>query len=1048
MNQTYPLRLLENAWQQTLKAQGQCLMFADADGNRFGGLVNAFMAHLPAECFRFQLTPECQLNGYYPLIDIIQNGYSRLAPADSAQWLEQQAIYAPNLATWQHLLCDRFIQRHPLQLKDHVIQKHHAFQDDIIQLLAALSAEQPIVIALTHFQYASQSLRHLLNRMQQGLGGRILILTATDPDMMAAQDPDRHYRLRNPDDDIDHPNWLIDLSPELDDRPLTWPEPLPIANLSIPRLIQEALRNHALQCQTETQLLCDKIGLMLDERQILLLTEHRSTLRLIEAEALYYLDRHNGAITLLTELLEDARHDHLYDQMFDAYLRLGWCALTKHRLTTARQMATHAQTALEHIAIKDASWLLREREWLLLQVMISSHYHERPETRLLHRLEALLPMQPMDDYAYALRTAQISWEECMNDRERQFLRRAVLASLRQARSQHNDIATVKLTESMAFLQTKAYRYKRAHRLLELALSLCQRMQSPLHEAPLKNALGVLQLSMGRTEDARDTFLHTLQMLQTVAHYNEIAVTLHNLSWVYLTGGNVHESLRLLSTTIRLCRIRDFVTLPFYTLDDMLLQQALYRFYLGHSVLAQHTLQEMRHRPAQLSVRGHILHLCLQLHFARAEADYDSVNRLLCELRESLDAHLDLPDLLLNLAVYAAGPGGLDSGQSPVHSISWMQAGAPGNNTMPASNIDVMSVLRAAELESELEQMQQRVRDTRLLSHLSAQANLATDTLELVETLCQQLKAHLDCDYVAIELTEQLFMNAVRVTKGLPDPEVERLHQALAMQRLASGRLLLRLNNLKLEGMHNGFVCIFSLSLRHHNFGDLVLLTHNPSGFEESVLRTASMLAGQLAAAIQRLIHEKELHHLSSTDMLTGLINRQALYPRLAEELARGRRNPEYRFSLAFMDLDNFKYLNDNYGHILGDQVLQGFAQLLKEHTRAEDLTARLGGDEFVILFPNEQSAAVQQLAQRFLENFATPQNCQAFLQRFTGQEVTWPEGQQLGCSVGIIEVQGEQAPKKVDQLLNLVDHAMYEAKSLGKNQSVIADLPARPQRKP
>ena len=65
-------------------------------------------------------------------------------------------------------------------------------------------------------------------------------------------------------------------------------------------------------------------------------------------------------------------------------------------------------------------------------------------------------------------------------------------------------------------------------------------------------------------------------------------------------------------------------------------------------------------------------------------------------------------------------------------------------------------------------------------------------------LSESLDAHLDRDYVAIELTEQLFMNAVRVTKGLPDPEVERLHQALAMQRLASGQLLLRLNNLKLE----------------------------------------------------------------------------------------------------------------------------------------------------------------------------------------------------------------------------------------------------------
>ncbi len=1046
MNQTYPLRLLDNAWQQTVKGQGQCLLFADAEGRRFSSLVDAFMADLPAECVRFQLTVDSQLNGYYPLIDIIQNGYERLGVTDCRRWLEDQGVYAPNLATWQQILEDHFIQRHPLQLKDHVIQKTIAFQDDILRLLAALAQTRPIVVALTHFHFASVSLQRLFSTAQRQLNGRVLLLTSTDSDLMAAHDPDWHSTQRSADDEIDPPNWLIDLSPELIIDSHSWPEPQSLNNQSIPRLIQEALKNHALQCHTETHLLCDKIGLMLDERQILLLSEHRSTLRLIEAEAQYYKDQHNGAITLLTELLEEARQDHLYDQMFDAYLRLAWCALTKHRLSTARQMATHAQTALEQITTKDAPWLLREREWLLLQVMISSMYHERPAATLLHRLEALLPMIDMDDYGYALRTAQIAWENRMNDRERYFLRRAILTGLSQARAQKNDIATVKLTEAMAILQTKAHRFRRAHRLLELALGRCQRMASPRHEAPLYNGLGIIQMRLGRIEEARDTFLYTLHKLQTVAHYNEIAVTLHNLSWAYLISGNVQESLRLLSTAIRLCRIRGFVTIPFYTLDDLMLQQALYRFYLGHSVLAQHTLQDFRQRPLQLSVRGNILLNCLKLHFARTEADYDAVTNLISELQTSLETHSDVPETLINLAWYAAGPDSLPPSLKPAYQIQWMQAHGSDTPPMPGSNIDVMSVLRAADLESELEHIQQRVRDTRLLSHLSAQTNAATDTLELVETLCQQLKAHLDCDYVAIELTQQPFMQATLITRGLPDLEAERLHQALSLQRLTRGRLLLRMHNLDLEGMDTGYVCIFRIALPQHDFGDMILMTRNPSGFEESVLRTASMLAGQLAAAIQRLAHEKELHHLSSTDMLTGLMNRQALYPRLEEELARGRRNAEYRFSLAFLDLDNFKYLNDNYGHILGDQVLRGFAQLLKEHTRTEDLAARLGGDEFVILFPNEKGQAVQQLAQRILEDFSTPARCQAFLRRFTGQEFTWPEGQQLGCSVGIIEIQGEQAPQLVDQLLNLADHAMYEAKSRGKNQAVISALPSTSNR--
>lgn len=1039
MNQTYPLRLLHTAWQQTLTGQGQCLLFADATGRRFSSLVDAFMADWPADCIRYHLTADSQLNGYYPLLDIIQHAYDRLGIDDCTLWLGQQGVYGPNQSTWQQLLDDHFIQPHPLQLKDHVIQKTVAFQDDILRLLGALAQTRPIVIALADFHFASDSLKRLVSSTQRALPGRVMLLASTDAHLITTGETELPGTPYSAGDANDLRNWLIDLPAQRDNNPSHWPQPEPLSTLSIPQLIQGALSNHALHCYAETGRLCDRIGLMLDERQILLLPEHRSLLRLIEAEAQYYQDQHNRAITLLTELLEEARQDQRCDQIFDAYLRLGWCALTKHRLATARQMAIHAGTALEQMATRDAAWLLREREWLLLQVMISSLLQERPPASLLHRLEALLPMLERDDFGYALRAAQITWEGSMTDRERHFLRRAMLTGLSQARAQRNDIATIKLTEAMALLQARAQRFNRAHRLLELALHRCRQLSSPRQEASLCNGLGIIQMRLGRIEQARNTLVCGLHRLQTTSHYNDIAVTLHNLCWVYLISGNLQESLRLLGTAIRLCQIRGFVTLARCTLDDLRLQQALIRFYLGHSVRARHTLQAFLQRPGPPTDRAGMLLTCLQLHFARAEADDAAITSLRAKLQASLEAQPQLPDTLRNLAWYAASPGWLPPRLKPARPIAWMQSQSAATLPLPDSHLDVLSVLRAADLDSELEQIQQRVRDTRLLSHLSAQTNAATDTLALAETLCQQLKAHLDCDYVAIELTRQPFMDATLITRGLPDPEAERLHQALSLQRLTRGRLLIRMHTLNLEGLDTGYACIFRVALPHHDFGDLILMTLNPSGFEDSVLRTASMLAGQLAAAIQRLAHERELHHLSSTDMLTGLMNRQALYPRLEEELSRSRRNVLYRFSLAFLDLDNFKYLNDTYGHILGDQVLRGFSRLLQEHTRTEDLAARLGGDEFVILFPNEQGHAVQQLTRRILEAFSTPDGCRAFLRRATGQEPDWPEGQQLGCSVGIIEVTGDQAPESVDQLLSLADHAMYAAKSRGKNQAVIAN---------
>jgi diguanylate cyclase (GGDEF)-like protein len=382
--------------------------------------------------------------------------------------------------------------------------------------------------------------------------------------------------------------------------------------------------------------------------------------------------------------------------------------------------------------------------------------------------------------------------------------------------------------------------------------------------------------------------------------------------------------------------------------------------------------------------------------------------------------------------YAAG-GALAMAEPP-GLIGWMQAG-DRTSEVQALPVDVMSLLRAAELEREVEQLQQRIRDTRLLSHLSAQANSANEAGELMHTVCRQLSAHLDCHYVAIDILARPYVEPLFIQQGLDPATAERLHQQLRMQKLTRGRLLIKVSRLELPGYDQGYVFVNNIALPHYDFGDLVLMTRNPRGFDESVLRTAALLTGQLAATLQRLTHEKELERLSSTDMLTGLTNRQALYPRLEEELARARRYKEYRFCLAFLDLDNFKYLNDTFGHNLGDRVLQGFARTLADHSRTEDVVARLGGDEFIILFPNQSGTQALSMAERLLKGFETPERCREAIKTFTGQYLDVDSENCLSCSVGLVEVSSGRVPETVDHLLNRADQAMYRAKSGGENQA-------------
>ncbi|MCH8529778.1 MAG: diguanylate cyclase [Saccharospirillum sp.] len=1037
MNQSYPLRLLQNVWQQASEGQGQVLFFSDRTGARLATLVSSFQPKEEAHCYFYRLEADAGWLGYFPLIDILRDLYDEAGIQNCAAWLGGLDIHPANRPLWRFLLDDRYLQRQSFRLKEHVAQYCLRLEQDLAELLRALTLRKPIFLFIANFHYASPSLRHWLIRHRQSLNAALMVLTASDPGY--ARDDSRmdsRSETSQPEGPDDYP-WLIDLPPDIDNtEDFDWQEAPAMTSQGIPNLLQFCIENHALACFSEAQSLCDGINLMLDERQINLIDDHRFELMLLEAETRFFLGNYNAATNQLTELVELARQQHQYHALFDAYFRLSWVALSKYRLADAEQMATHAQTALRQIPEKDAQWLLREREWLVQQAEIHGRQQRRLSSVHQQRLEALLPMAPDDDAHYLLRLAQAQWSQQLTQVERRYLDKALVSSLTRAKQQLHSSAVALLLDAIARFEVGRGRHDRAMRLLHLALRVCAPLRSIQHETTLLNTLGYVYLRQGKLLAARDTLAQTLGRLHQVSRYNDVAVTLHYLAWVYFCGGNLQASEQMLNAAYRLCRIRGFFYLTDFGRDDLLIHRALCRFYQGHSVEAQQLLNELHHRDAHLTIVGRLMIIALQLHLARAESDQHAIETLSqAGQTQLISAQNRLPQLQ-DLLLYASG--GAVKVESPPGLIAWMQS-ADGHAEMTALPVDVMSLLRAAELEREVEQLQQRIRDTRLLSHLSAQANAASEANELMHTVCRQLSAHLDCNYAAIEILARPFMEPLFVHQGLSDEKADLLHQQLRLHKLTRGRLLINLTRLEMPEYEQGYVFVNSIALPHYDFGDLVLMTRNPNGFDESVLRTATLLTGQLAATLQRLTHEKELQRLSSTDMLTGLTNRQALYPRLEEELSRARRYEDYRFCLAFLDLDNFKYLNDSFGHHFGDRVLQGFARTLDHHSRTEDVVARLGGDEFVILFPNQSGSQVMTMVQRLLQVFETPESCRQTLKEYTGQYLDFDAENCLGCSVGIIEISSQKVPESVDHMLNQADQAMYRAKSGGKNQASLLD---------
>jgi len=167
---------------------------------------------------------------------------------------------------------------------------------------------------------------------------------------------------------------------------------------------------------------------------------------------------------------------------------------------------------------------------------------------------------------------------------------------------------------------------------------------------------------------------------------------------------------------------------------------------------------------------------------------------------------------------------------------------------------------------------------------------------------------------------------------------------------------------------------------------------------------------------------QDMKKLAVTDPLTGLFNRRYLLEQLQNELARCKRHGHV-FSLCMLDLDEFKYCNDTFGHLFGDTILQRIAQLLLQNIRSTDVLARIGGDEFLVLLPETPQDMARELAERLRTSVE-----QTTVLPF---DALHPRPLNLTASLGIVCYPDHGDTSEL--LLEHVDKALYRAKKMGKN---------------
>jgi diguanylate cyclase (GGDEF)-like protein len=326
------------------------------------------------------------------------------------------------------------------------------------------------------------------------------------------------------------------------------------------------------------------------------------------------------------------------------------------------------------------------------------------------------------------------------------------------------------------------------------------------------------------------------------------------------------------------------------------------------------------------------------------------------------------------------------------------------------------------------QEERKVEQLNLLINMSALINSTLDVQEIIKYAIEGSTRLLDAEagsllFLEEEVGELFFAEAVgekgekvkgiklKTGQGVAGWVAEKgepviVHDASSDPRFFDG--VDKISNF----VTRNIVCV-PLRTKDRILGSIEVINKNSGSFDSDDMLILTALANQVAVAIENA----RLYEESIVDGLTGLYQRKYFELRLEEELKRSKRY-KHPLNLVMIDIDYFKRVNDEHGHLMGDAVLKEVASVFKKSVRLEDVVARYGGEEFALIMPQTSAENMRKTGERLRAEIEE-------------MEIS---GIRITISVGIGHFDGKEMDFNHRDLINRADRALYLAKKRGRNR--------------